>query len=387
MKKLKYIFLFLFLFFSFNQLFAQEMMEAPNIYYFSPRVFTMGGAYTAWAQGPDAFFYNPAGYGLQGNRHLFLLDPSLRVNFTMLRFLSQITQSGSDFSVLMQDPEFVKNMIGLRLSLGLAGLPLAGLMVDGMGFALYDSMYVTANIKKGLLVPDAYLNVNADIGAIVGMAFNLGPVIVGANVKLIFKLWGEEKSSVLNLLNYSPANGTLPIPLYKGNGIGFDLGAIMKLGNLQIGIALIDAFTRLSYWKINSTENLEFGPEAKKYDGKAYIKPQLNFGVAYKVGTLIPLFIYNMVLVADIQKFNQFIEDLSNKNYYTLGTKLFMGTEFQTLGIFKFRLGLMQGYPTIGMTLNLVIFQFNLAYYSRELSPISGLNQEENLLINISFIW
>ncbi|MCX8059443.1 MAG: conjugal transfer protein TraF [Spirochaetes bacterium] len=387
MKKIKYIIILLFILLSFKVFAQQQMIEAPAIYYFTPRVFSMGGAYTAWGQGPDAFFYNPAAYGIQGNRHLFLLDPSLRANFTMLNLFNQIMQSQNDFSVLMKDPEFVKTLIGLRLSIGFSGLPFAGLMIGGIGVAVFDSFHVTANIKKGLLVPDAYLNVNADIGAIVGMAFNVGPFIVGANVKLLFKLWGEEKSSILNLLNYSPSQGTLPIALYKGSGLGFDVGAIMKLGNLQLGLTVMDIFTRLSYWKINSTQDLSIGPSSKPVEGKAYIKPQLNFGVAYKVGTLLPLIAYNVVLTADIQNINQFIEDLSRKNYYTLGSKLFMGTEIQSFGIFKFRFGLMQGYPTFGITINLLILQISLAYYSRELSPIPGLNQEENLLINLSFIW
>jgi len=385
MKNKIYLFILIFALIFSSSIFAQEMLEVPSIYYFTPRVFSMGGAYTGWAKGIDGIFYNPAAYALANNRQLSLLDPSIRINFSMLSVLNMITEAGGDYQALLQNPNFVNQLVGLRLSFGAAGIPTIGFIAGGLAIAAFDSGQITANIKKGLLVPNVYLNVGGDLGLIVGYAFKIGPIYAGVNAKFLYKIFGEENTSILNILNYNPDSGNLPIPLYKANGLSFDFGAIMKLGDLQLGIVLQDGFSRLSYWKINNLNDLNNSSVEK--DGTAYIKPKLNVGVAYKVGTILPIIIYNLVLVADIQDINGFITDLSNKNYYTLGTKLYMGAEFQSFGLLTFRAGLMQGYPTFGISINLLLVKINFAYYSRELSSIPGLNQEENLLINISFIW
>lgn len=386
MKKLKYILItFTILLFLSLPVFAQE--KAPPIFYPSPRVAAMGGAYTGYAMGPDALFFNPAGYSLPGNKDLFLIDATFRLNRDSVEILKKASNANFDAATLLADPDFINSLLSAKLGIGASGLPFVGWVGGGLGIGVFDTVNTSIVTLPSGIAPSVNIHLSADIGAILGYSINLGPIYLGANVKYFYRMWTNYETGLLSLTSdlSSLDPNSLPFDMNLGQGIGFDLGALLRLGNLQIGLVAKDIGTNIKYYSTNNID--EVGTPVGDDVYNIRIPMQINTGIALRIGSIIPIILDKVVLTADIHDLNGFIEEYKSGNKYTLGTKLYLGAEARVLGLFKIRGGLYQGYPSFGLTVNLAIIQFNFTYFTRELSPIPGLLPEENFLINISMIW
>lgn len=389
MKKFRYILIVILLIIAALPLFAQEK-EAPPIYYPSPRVAGMGGAYTAYAIGPDSLFFNPAGYALPGNKDFFILDATIKLNGDSVEILKKANNVNFDMSALISDPDFINSLLSSKLGIGASGLPFIGWVGGGFGIGLFDTVNSTIVTIPSGIAPNMHIDLNADIGLITGFSLHLGPIYVGANFKYFYRLWTNYETGLLTLTSSLSDVSTyqLPFDINLGQGYGFDLGTIVKLGNIQIGIVAKDIKTTIKYYTTNNLDEIQNDiQKISDSDQKISVPMQINTGIAVYLGSIIPIILDKVVLTADIHDVNGFIEEYKAGNKYTLGTKLYLGAEARVLGLFRIRGGLYQGYPAFGLTVNLAIIQFNFTYFTRELSSIPGLMPEENFLMNISMIW
>ncbi len=392
MKKLIFI-LFLILIISIP-IFAQQIILSP-IEYTSARIFAIGGALTANPTGFEGIFFNPAGYSLSKNNHFGLIDLNFSFNSDFLSFM-QYSNSFQDFETLLGDPEFISILLKMKLGFGLSGIPFVGLMIGGLTLAVYDTSAFSAAIIPTAAIPEVKISSTADVGAVIGYSFKIGDNLhMGANAKLLIRGWADIPSqSLLSIVDtFSQGIEGIPFNLKVGYGFGFDIGALLKLGIVQIGVSVLNiGGMELKYIESNNFDELDIVGlinGSVTPTGTAIIPMQINTGVAIYFGTFIPILMERFVITMDIKSINLMIQDFKEYgfNFSLIGNYFFFGLEFRTLGLLTVRAGLYQGYPTFGLSLNLLLVKLSFAYYTKELGMFPGTLPESNFIIAISLSW
>lgn len=378
-------------------IFAQTTEFLTPFTYISARIYGFGGALTANPTGFEGLFFNPAGYALPSNNHFGLIDLNVYFNPDLLNLVQQ-TNGFQNMDTMLTDSNFVSQLLKMKLGFGLSGLPFIGIMSGGLLIALYDSAGLSAAFIPTVAIPDVKISAVAEAGAVVGYSFKIGNFLyIGANAKIIARAWADIPQQSLSSLidSFSSSTGILPFNIKIGYGFGFDVGAILKLGVLQIGVSALNIpGIKIDYVESNNLNELP--NEAQQLlsgnispDGTAYIPVQINAGVALNLGTFIPVIMDKVVLAMDIHSVNLLIEDFSEYgfNMSLIGNYFYFGAEFRTLGILTIRGGLYQGYPTVGFTLNLLIAKLSFAYYTKELGMFPGTLPESNFIVTLSLSW
>lgn len=369
--------------------FGQDTYLTPFTY-ISARIYGFGGALTANPTGFEGLFFNPAGYSLPGNNHFGLIDLNFYFNPDLLNLIEQ-TNGFQNIETMIGDPTFISSLLKMKLGIGLSGLPFIGIMSGGLLIALYDSAGLSASFIPTVAIPDVKISAVAEAGAVVGYSFKIGNFLyIGANAKIIARMWADipQQSLASVIDSFSSGTSTLPFDVNFGYGYGFDVGALLKLGVVQIGLSVLNLpGIKIDYVKSSNIEELMSGTLTQA--GTAIIPVEINAGVALNLGTLIPVLIDKVVLAMDIHGVNLLIEDFMNYgfNMSLIGNYFYFGAEFRTLGILTIRGGLYQGYPTVGFTLNLLILKLSFAYYTKELGMFPGTLPESNFILTLSFSW
>ncbi|MFN3410832.1 MAG: hypothetical protein ACK4YF_01560 [Exilispira sp.] len=368
--------------------FGQEFLSP--ITYISARIYGFGGALTANPTGFEGLFFNPAGYSLPSNNHFGLIDLNIYFNPDFLN-LAQVTNNFSDIQASLSDPAFISQLLKMKLGFGLSGLPFIGIMSGGLLIALYDSAGLSASFIPTVAIPDVKISAIAEVGAVAGYSFKIANILyIGANAKLIARAWADiPQQNLASIIDsFSSSDGTLPFNVKFGYGFGFDLGALLKLGAIQIGFSLLNLpGIKIDYVESNKIDELING--TVQQSGTAIIPVEINAGVALNLGTIIPVLIDKVVLAMDIHGFNLLIEDFAEYgfNMSLIGNYFYFGAEFRTLGLLTVRSGLYQGYPAFGFTLNLLLLKLSFAYYTKELGMFPGTLPESNFIVTLSFSW
>ncbi len=372
-------------------IFAQEFLTPFT--YISARIYGFGGAFTANPTGFEGLFFNPAGYSLPSNNHFSLIDLNIYFNPDLINFFQQ-TGGLQNIQASFSDPTFVSQLLKMKLGIGFSGLPFVGIMTGGLLIAIYDSAGLSASFIPTAAIPDIKISAVAEAGAVVGYSFKIGNFLyIGANAKLIARAWADipQQSLVSVMDSFSSAsNSTLPFNVKFGYGFGFDLGALLKLGILQIGISALNIpGIKIAYVESNDINEILNGSLKPSPSIFAIIPVQINAGVALNLGTFIPVLIDKVVLAMDVHSVNLLINDFNEYgfNLSLIGNYFYFGAEFRTLGLLTIRGGLYQGYPTFGFTLNLLLAKLSFAYYTKELGMFPGTLPESNFVVTLSFSW
>jgi len=389
MKKIIFILLLMILLFSLP-IFAQTTEFLTPFTYISARIYGFGGALTANPTGFEGLFFNPAGYALPSNNHFGLIDLNVYFNPDLLN-LAQQTNGFQNMETMLSDPNFISQLLKMKLGIGLSGLPFIGIMTGGLLIAMYDSAGLSAAFIPTVAIPDVKISAVGEIGAVVGYSFKIGNFLyIGANAKIVARAWADiPQQSLTSIIDsFSSAEGTLPFTVKFGYGFGFDVGALLKLGSLQIGVSALNIpGIKIDYVESNKSNELISG--SLQIAGTAYIPVQINAGVALNLGTFIPVIMDKVVLAMDIHSVNLLIDDFKEYgfNMSLIGNYFYFGAEFRTLGILTIRGGLYQGYPTVGFTLNLLLAKLSFAYYTKELGMFPGTLPESNFIVTLSLSW
>lgn len=386
MKRLNIIILLLLLLST--PVFAQEYISL--FPYISASVFGFGGAFTSVATGFNGMFYNPAGYALPSNNHFSIIDLNVYFNPDFIN-IAQQTNFFQNLDTEISNSDFISSLLNAKLGMGLSGLPFIGFMRGGLAFAVYDNAGLSASFYPTIAAPDVKITMNAEAGAILGYSFRIGNFLyIGANAKVIARAWADVPTqNLLTLMDsMSSSSGLLPFSVKFGYGYGFDLGAILKLGAFQVGLSFLNLpGIKINYAESNDINQLISG--TLENSGTATIPIEINAGVSWNIGTIIPLIMDKAVIAVDVHGVNLLIEDFNEYGFdlSLLGNYFFLGAEFRTLGFLTVRGGLYQGYPAVGFTLNLVILNLSFAYYTKELGMFPGTIPESNMIVTLSFSW
>ncbi|OQY08764.1 MAG: hypothetical protein B6I28_04220 [Fusobacteriia bacterium 4572_132] len=409
--------------------FAEEDDKITGTYYRNIRGMGMGNSYTTSALNEAALLYNPAMLNYLKKSKWSIFSPGFGINtdgMDSLPYLEEIISDVNDGKLdTMNEAEifnYIKNKqneMNNKMINGYAGNFTGILMKNiGMGVFVYGDINKAGieNPVNPKLILDSSINVDVPIG----IATKIGPFRIGASARYINYLKTNAEITSADFLNPSEQM----FGATKHEGFGINLGSVIGGDKFRIGIAMQDAFTKIDVWEDSKTvypeghekqgkvipddeldnrilidnyfsnEDLDGNSEIPRYTtyykGEQKVMPNLRIGMAmYPKKWLQLSFDYENLLNEDMDG-----DGSPDDNPYK---KIHVGSEISMLSDtfnLKFRLGINQGYPTMGVYaqplyfmgkaptwVKIVLFpaylmhefEFELVDYTEELGPYAGM--------------
>lgn len=349
--------------------FAQARLDAvaPK----DARTMAMGGAFVAMSEGYQSFYGNPATFA-QKEKELTLLSMTPWVyvrpttdNISTFTSLAESMSSGGDAAAIAGPLEdlIVDNGFGMGMSVG------TGWIGKGLGLGLIGSgeMYVSGNNLLG-----ATGTVDGQIAGVVGIGvpLRLGKLTinVGGDVRPYLRMTGDiVGSDLLDIMDGTSDLMSLPVDV--GFGLAVDLGARMDLGRMfSVGVAVRDISTRQTYTQSTIGDVLDGGdlPVGTQVEYPVY--PNVTIGASVSPMPESMKAIVDVTVIAEIQDPVKVIQEKSS-----VWNLFHVGAEAEMLGgLFALRAGLNKGWISMGLGMDLLAFEFNVAVFTEELGPRPG---------------
>ncbi len=330
--------------------------------YHDIRAMGMGNTSTAVTTDRTAVFHNPAGLAYIREKLQFSLSPLVfEIDGIFFDLVREMVKQGDKLSDLNKvDDDFI-NMISEHDGnwAGFSYIPEFTIATKKLGFGVYSVLPIGLMIESGHLIPKLALKAERDIVITASAGFPLknDKHAIGASIKYIqrtplemditkytetFQLFDEVSSGPLGIVgNYSDIK----------HGMTIDAGGMHDL---------VKGF-RLA-WNIKDLIG---------FVGDEYIvPPRLNLGCSYYFPQLEKVeTIKNLILAFEIS--NIFGIEKTTEDYEHFGKKIHIGAELD-LRYAALRLGINQGYPTIGFGLRFGLFKADYAFFTEELGYYPG---------------
>ena len=326
----------------------------------------MGGAFTAVADDENAVFYNPAG-----------LDNIQTSSFKLINITADMTY-----------PDFLNMYNSFKSDSNLSGTAQTAAFINTFntysGQSLYArvgdySNYTTHDFSIGLLTNNQVMAsanpvVTTNNLASIATLSDTGVVLSGAygfmdhHLQIGGTLMGLEQY-FLNIPELSAAqassSGSSILTKNMTNGFGLDanIGAIYHFDlplNPTIGATIQN---------IGSADFGAGGNIPEIINAGVGLDPDIGFGR----------------LLFDID-----YDDVGNYLYYTgdsLWLHTHMGIQYQFPAILTLSAGMYQGYPTVGVGVDLWAVEVNATYYTEEAGVVPGQNPDHIISLQVAFGW
>lgn len=329
--------------------FSAELFE----YGQSIRALGMGNAYTAVVSNDEALFYNPGALGRIKGINLTLFNLGTGINGqNAYESAQQIAASNSAGIDRFAD------YFGQRIWLGLGGR--LSLTMPNFGVAMYDSGHLGFELKDPIL---PYFDVNYlnDYGLVVGGSFAVGPnAHIGFTAKKITRMGAVENLGVSTFLDGQSSQMQANLNR-RGNGYGADLGFV---------------------WEIPAPINPVISGVWKDIGTTAFLKeagvekpPRILDERILGVAAGFDLTVFGLIAAIDYKHIN-----LPGEN---VGKKIHMGLELD-LPIIDIRGGFSQGYYSLGASMDLFLFQLDVAYYGVEVGEYPGQDEDRRIQLALT---
>jgi hypothetical protein len=365
----------------------------------------MGGAFTAVADDQNAFFYNPAGMVMRTGSQFTLLEVAAGGSQDTKKLADYIHDHKDElthFNDLNADQQKqVVNDVNDNISKlnarvyaaadvasYVSGPTFLGLPIH-VGYGAFAKVDGTAKLKPSVSgAPIISYAVNADAVLPISIAhrWNMpllpGRIGVGVTGKFLRRGQIQQEKSTAELDDIK-----IP-PAAIGHGFGSDLGFLYQpTDRANVGVMVEDFLgTKIRYDKANAKDGY---PEVAAHD--AVIRPRTNVGFA-----VVPKKLLWLIPSAERWTFSADLRDVFDKDNHVLfqnglrkplgenfGTHAYVGAEFR-YWFLRFRGGAYQGYPSLGLGIDIPILKLDYAYYSRELGPLAGDEREINHVISLA---
>jgi hypothetical protein len=335
-----------------------ENLEFHRVYR-SPYYLGRGDTGVATADYQEAIFYNPAGLA-QGKgiyKETVLISPTFQISTKTKDLVRQVLVQQDN------DPDTLRGYLGRNLHLGVSnftGVVFRRAAVGVLVSSDTNVMLAKSAEERGLetLHADAVANRVAVFSAAEGF-FNQ-KLLVGTTVKYIMRNEASIDVSALDSDNISDQLSSNDAEVSR-NGIGVDLGFMYAMDKApwRFGLHVENAGST----KLAAGES---GVSSKRL-------PQIvTFGTAYDLKTRMS----SMVIQADFRDVGGAVEKDTFK-------RLHLGTELQFARVFGFMGGLNQGYPTIGLFLNLYVVRFDVGAYTEEVGSTAGVRPDQRIFFRL----
>ena len=365
----------------------------------------MGGAFTAVADDHNIFNFNPAGMVQRTGAQFTLLEIAAGASvdtkdaydfisdneddLTNFENLPPARQQGlvdeitNDISKLNPRVYAAADVASYVSGPSFLGLPLHA------GFGGFGVVDATFRLDTGALIPTISYEVNNDLMLPFAIAHRWeapllpGKIGLGATAKMIRRSKiSQERLSVLQLDDLEAP------PFATGTGLGLDFGALYQpTDRTNLGLMIKDVGgTTLKYDAVAAEKGY-----AAQAERESVIRSATNIGVAVVPAKLLWLVPTNdrwtfALDVWDVFKKDEhiFFEDGFRKPFgENLYTHLHAGVEYRWWFL-RFRGGASEGYPSLGLGMDIPLIKIDYAYYSRELGRLAGDLRQENHVISLA---
>ncbi|MEW6380485.1 MAG: hypothetical protein AB1611_12885 [bacterium] len=320
----------------------------------------MGGAFTAIADDHNALFCNPAG-----------LDKVPHWSFAVLNPMIEIGENGQELYEDIQDTDFDKTeevTALLRKHMGEHQHVRTSLFPHFVkrhfGFGVLGQGAIDAEINNPQY-PEVDAGALVDVAGVGGAGFGFlqdHALRVGITAKYIQRQRLQE--------TYTPAqiasddfDQRIEDDTLDGSGIGFDLGTLYTFPVfLKPSVALV----------IQNLGGTSLGDAGQ-------IPQQINLGTGlnYEKG------IISVNAGLDLMDITKNVND----DEHDLFRRLHMGAESWIANRLALRLGLYQGYASIGIGLNLWVLKLDYANYAEEIGAYAGQRADRRHVVQLSLGW
>ena len=332
----------------------------------------MGGTHVAYTDNVFSLLVNPAAIMRVEQRSFFALSPTLLNPETTFGLMEAVLDAaGGNMSALGSATNILSEHKGkIALGFDLREFPLSiAWVADGLGFGLWNRIFVNPNIIGTNIVLDAY----ADMILPVGFGYKIlrtgtHDVDVGITVKPFARALLNERIKILDLMDEDyDISDALSIPMIMG--VGFDLGLLYRWDiGLSAGLTLSDIVTR--------------GGVVSDFLGNAsgtyYVPFSLNWGVAYdfnfeQFGQNNSNFLSTLGFTVAFD-WRDFTNVFQQNDYAKRNSALDIGVglQFSMLDMIKIRLGMSECLPAFGFGVDIGPFELDFAYYGKELGLEPG---------------
>ncbi len=358
-----------------------------------PELMAQGTSFTANAHGYGALFTNPAGFAMgEGDFTLLSVTGAIRANpFRLSKDMQTLEPEYESPEALMTEAlsrQLSTNGIGSQVSAGM------GIVGKGLGLGLISTLEADAQGKTQMGTDaTAYWTVAAPLG----YAVNLEPVegyklSVGGDLRPMWRMAIE--TSAADLLNMASGSGGMEDfidkPARTGTALAFDVGAILQMDKLRVGVSIRDLFgTEFAYQEAPlgafvdepGYENVE--PTSVEGYG---IPAMARVGAAYYPE--FDIFILSDPVVHAEYEVPFMPKDGDGEPLAPAGTiftNLNMGGEIKFLKFMSLQAGLTSGYLTGGLGVDLLFLELNIAGYTEEMGPRAGDNPASGMTVEMAF--
>ncbi len=353
--------------------------ELPRMVVYNVRALGMGGAAVAVAGEDNVFFFNPALLTTLRYPRFNLVDLNLRLNTNALaqyHFYQDHRDQLSNINRL--SAEELNNLYREALSatqqqafVGVEG-PLPHVLSRRVGLGLFSGGQVRYEIFEGAIgIPlvDVRLQGDMQVMALLAHTFSAGPrgragdISIGISGKYL-KRWVTRKTK-----NISGFSNNENLHFYRGQSIGVDVGAFYTLNRrLHFGATIYDLFATPFKWNVKGATLDNPVPPDK-------ISPSYRLGMVYRPGIKFKKLFYNLTLALD------FDEPFTGDD--TFFKTVHLGSEAQLTPLLAVRAGFNQGYPTLGLGLNLYVIRADYAFYGEEMGKFAGQTAAWNHAVHV----
>ena len=237
----------------------------------------------------------------------------------------------------------------------------------GLGLDIPANLFVQTS--SGIFIPRADVYGTGDLLFVGSFSqifkTDIGRIDAGLTGKIIYRAKVDEKRTMLEWASLS----TDPIKINYLFGFGFDLSGTYNMDkDLKLSLVLQDIFTKI---------------------GSDTVPVNVKLGVAYYPDLRIVDFMKDWKFYFEvIDLFN--VEDAKYMSSFADTMAIYMkkvhiGIESNLLDFLDVRLGLSQGYPSMGAGLQLSVFNLEYAYYGKELGVFPGDMPSWNHMLALVF--
>jgi len=339
------------------------------------RAMGMGGAFRVFSTGYDTFFGNPAGFANERGS-LTLAD------IGMWGYVKPTQENIANVQKLMNDQASTSEMVnyigkfitGNGLGLGASvGLGWAG-RGFGLGFNLVtDEIAVGSSLLGAKLVSQT--QANATVG--LGFRFDLGilKLKVGADARAFYKLHSDPVSgwpfsSILTGLlneNSNPEDILGTLNVLGGYGLALDAGTTLNLGPFMLGAMVRDFGFGYKMGQASLGDIMEDPGTNLPLNGTTAYKldPVVSMGAGFAFRLL-------NLIAPSIYVESQDMLAVFSDGFDAIWNTLHAGAELKLLNFISARVGLNQGYISIGAGIDLLILEVDAALFTEELGSSPG---------------
>jgi hypothetical protein len=361
---------------SFGQTTFDDPLFAPVL----PEIIGQGGAFTANAHGYGALVTNPAGFSMKDGSFT-LLSTNIAPYFLptdedIAGFEALLGNAPEDGIVALTDI-ITQNGLGANVNAGFGivgkGLGL-GIIVDGDTYGFGNTAFGAS--FDGVLTATGIAGYSLKLGS-----DNFG-VNIGGDIRAMHRI------KLKNIAITDMLSDTFSVDLSTGSAIALDLGAILQLGSLSLGLSVRDlGGTQFSYVDQNM-DAADFDPmksstEAVDLDGDGETGDVYKIPMSATAGVNFhPDFGGFSFLIDPSFSFDyQHVFYAEEDNEKSFWTGVHAGTEIRVLRFMKVRAGINQGYVTAGIGAKLLFMDINASYFTREMGDFAGAQPNEGFVL------